>query len=110
MFKLTRRALLRAAPASALAIALPASAVAAVLPAVAEAKPETKGDQLQRFLDTASPDDLLQYHASQIAKALCQLKPGLWSFNLDHVEDRGNFVLFTHTEHPTFVGYVQEFH
>ena len=99
--QMTRRALFSA---------LPSAAIVLTIPAAVEAKSDTKGDQLQRFLDTASDDDLAQYHASQLARALCRTKPGLWNFNLEHIGANGNFVLFTHTEHPTFVGYVQEFH
>lgn len=71
----------------------------------------SKGDELQAFLDTASPDDLIQYHASQLASALCKARPGLWRFNVRTATapDFAGHVLFYRYESETFNGYVQDY-
>lgn len=92
---ITRRAAFTGALASAAALAVPA--VAAV----------SKGDKLRDFLDNATPDELIQYHANRLAEALCEARPGLWRFTLGEI-NRSGFVAFNHTD-ASFTGYAQDF-
>lgn len=96
---ITRRAAFVGAIASTAALAVPA--VAAV----------SKGDELHAFLDAASPDDLVQYHAAKLAEALCKSRPGLWRFSLAsvHSDQCGGVVMFHRRESATFNGYAQDF-
>jgi pyridoxine/pyridoxamine 5'-phosphate oxidase len=97
---ITRRAALLGALTSTAALAVPAIA------AVAPAEPAF---DLQAWLDKVETQDVVQYHAMQLAAALCKQRPGLWRFGLNSIDTDG-FVLFNRTSHPSNVSVVQDFH
>ncbi|MDB5538573.1 MAG: hypothetical protein JWQ89_300 [Devosia sp.] len=105
-----KRRQLFAGAAAAVACSAPIVAVAGLSPSAP--RPESRGDKLQAFLDTADAADLIQYHASQLAAALCKERPGVWRFSLEHIHQQGNFVMFHYDQRQhggTFNGYTQDF-
>lgn len=62
----------------------------------------------QHLLEAAEADDLIQYHATQLAAALCDKRPGLWSFSTAMIESAGA-VFFSYADHPTFSGFRQDY-
>lgn len=85
------------------------SAAALAVPAVAAVKELSSSDKLQQFLDRASPEDLVQYHASKLAEALCAARPGLWRFSTRTIEGQGGGHVLFHRYDSSFVGYAQDY-
>ncbi|MEP7240575.1 MAG: hypothetical protein ABI697_06795 [Devosia sp.] len=71
---------------------LPAVAAASVVPVAIGAvrQPPAPAFDLQRWLDTAEPQDVAEYHAFQLAKAMNRVNPGLW---FAKVETQGGWAL-----------------
>lgn len=97
---ITRRAAFVGALVSATAVAIPATAKV------------TERDPIAKYLEVATPDELVQYHAKQLASALCKARPGLWRFTVENVHSTacGGNVLFVRYDGNGHNGFVQDFY
>lgn len=97
---ITRRAAFVGALASTAALAVPVAA-----------NVTTEPDHIAEYLARATPDELVQYRAKELASALCNARPGLWRFTLAdvHSTNCGGFVLFHRYYANGHSGFAQDF-